>query len=242
MNVPILIAGGVVAGILNVAAAGGGLVSFLALTVTGVPPLTANATNLAATPASFLGGAPTAWRARKEIRIGFVGAVVGTAAGVWLVNSMTADVFRRTAPILLTVAALVLILQPSIRNRLKQRAETRTHPAAMTMWLFFTGVYAGGFGAGVGILVLVVLAYTTPWPWGAVNTSKNVVCLVTSLVGMGAFALTGLVVWPVAAIMAASMAVGGFVGQWITRHVPEELLRGTVAVMAAFGAGHMAAT
>ncbi|TCO49767.1 sulfite exporter TauE/SafE family protein [Actinocrispum wychmicini] len=243
MTIAILVFGGVLAGILNVAAAGGSLLSFLTLSLVGVPPLAANATNLAATPASFLGGFPNAWHARKETRLGFLSAVAGTAVGVWLVNSLTADVFRRIAPILLVVAALVLILQPWLGPRVQRRAGTsETHPAAMTVSLFGTGVYAGGFGAGVGILVLVVLAYTTPWPWRTLNGSKNVVCLMTSLVGLAAFAMTGLVVWPLAAVLAGSMAVGGLLGHWITRHVPGELLRGTVAVMAAFGAGHMAAS
>jgi uncharacterized protein len=243
VNVAILVIGGLVAGILNVAAAGGSLLSFLALGLLGVPPLAANATNLAATPASFIGGIPAAWGTRRETKLGLVSAVIGTAAGVWLVNNLTADVFRRAAPVLLVTASLVLILHPWLHPKIKRRAGAdTTHPVAMAGWLFCTGVYAGGFGAGVGILVLVVLAYTTPWPWPTVNSSKNVICLITSLVGLAAFSLTGLVIWPLAAILAASMAIGGLLGHWLTRHVPTELLRGTVALMAAFGAGHMAAT
>lgn len=241
MNTAILVLGGVTAGILNVAAAGGSLLSFLTLSLVGVPPLTANATNLAATPASFVAGIPTAVRARQEMRMGLVSAIAGTAAGVWLVNSLTADVFRRIAPALLVVAAFVLILQPWLSPKLKRTAGSGgTHPVVLAISLFWTGVYAGGFGAGVGILVLVALACTTPWPWQALNSSKNVICLVTSLVGLAAFALTGLVVWSLAAILAGSMAVGGLLGHWIARRVPDELLRGAVAVMAAFGAGHMA--
>jgi uncharacterized membrane protein YfcA len=240
----IVLLGGIAAGVLNVAAAGGSLLSFLTLSLIGVPPLVANATNLAATPASFVGGIPAAWRGRadqRETRLGLLGAVAGTATGVWLVNNLTADMFRRAAPILLVLAALVLLLQPWLHPKIKRRAG-RTATGGLPAWLFLTGVYAGGFGAGVGILVLIVFAFSTPWPWRAINNSKNVTCLVTSVVGLIAFSLTGLVIWPLAALLATAMAVGGLLGQWITQHVPDDLLRSTVAVMAAFGAGHMAAS
>src|SRR3954470_7947114 len=65
-DLALILGGGVVAGVLNVAAAGGSLVSFLALSATGVPVLTANATNLAATPASFIGTVPTTVRTSRE--------------------------------------------------------------------------------------------------------------------------------------------------------------------------------
>jgi uncharacterized membrane protein YfcA len=237
----LLVLSGLIAGMLNVAAAGGSLISFLALGLTGLPPLAANATNLAATPASFLGGVPAAWRHRRDISSGFLTAIIGTVTGVWLVNSLTAGIFRRAAPALLVLASLILILQPWLHPKIEHHRGT-THPLARAAWLFCTGVYAGGFGAGVGILVLTVLACTTSWPWHTINASKNLICLTTSLVGLAVYSLTGLVIWPLAALLATSMAVGGLIGHWLTRHVPDDLLRGAVAVLAAFGAGHMAAT
>jgi uncharacterized protein len=237
----ILLLSGFVAGMLNVAAAGGSLISFMALNMIGVPPLPANATNLAATPASFLGGAPAAWYGRRGIGLGLVSTIVGTAVGVWFVASLTAEMFRRLAPALLLVAALLLLLQPWIQPRIKVRAGKPAPRRVLPVWLFLTGVYAGSFGAGVGMLLLVVLTYTTSWPWRTINARKNVICLATSVVGLAGFALTGLVVWPLAATLAVAMAAGGLAGQWLTRHVPDDMLRSAVAVLAAFGAGHMAA-
>ncbi|MEV4312081.1 sulfite exporter TauE/SafE family protein [Actinocrispum sp. NPDC049592] len=241
MNTTLIVLSGLIAGVLNVAAAGGSLISFLALSITGVPPLAANATNLAATPASFLSGIPAAWRHRQTLHSGLASAALGTVAGVWLVTSLSAGTFRRAAPVLLVMAALVLVLQPWLHPRI-QRHQGTQHPISRTVWLFCTGIYAGGFGAGVGILVLVVLAYTTTWPWLTVTASKNTICLITSMAGLGTLALTGAVIWPLAALLAAAMAIGGLIGQWLLRRLPEDLLRGAIAVLAAFGAGHMAAT
>ncbi|MET0134948.1 MAG: sulfite exporter TauE/SafE family protein [Kibdelosporangium sp.] len=241
MTTAVLVLAGVVAGILNVAAAGGSLVSFMALTMLGVPPLQANATNLAATPASFLGGAPTVWRGRHGVGLGLLSTVAGTVVGVWFVAGLTAETFQRLAPALLLIAAMLLLSQPWIQPRIKARDGQAATRGVLPAWLFLTGVYAGSFGAGVGVLLLVVLAFTTSWPWHTVNARKNVVCLATSVVGLAGFAMTGLVIWPLALTLAAAMAIGGLVGQWLTRRVPDDILRSAVAVLAAFGAGHMAA-
>jgi uncharacterized membrane protein YfcA len=42
-----------------------------------------------------------------------------------------------------------------------------------------------------------------------VNTTKNIVCLTTSVVEFVAFTPTGLVVWPLCAVLAVFMVVGG---------------------------------
>jgi hypothetical protein len=242
----VLVLGGFAAGVLNVAAAGGSLLSFLTLGFIGVPPLVANATNLAATPASFVGGVPRAWRDRREHRdtwLGFVSAIAGTVVGVLLVNIITADLFRRIAPVLLLIAAMTLIVHPWLRPMIDKRGAKRSaRPVVVAGWLFVTSIYAGGFGGGVGVLVLLVFACTTSWPWAVANGRKNIVCLVTSLVGLAAFSVTGLVNWPLAATLAVSMTAGGLFGQWLAGRLPEDLLRTMVAVTTAFGAGHMAAT
>jgi uncharacterized membrane protein YfcA len=62
----LVVVGGLLAGALNVIAAGGAVLSFLVLTWVGLPPHVANATNLVATPASFLGALAGAWRDRRE--------------------------------------------------------------------------------------------------------------------------------------------------------------------------------
>jgi uncharacterized membrane protein YfcA len=252
-DLALILGGGVVAGVLNVAAAGGSLVSFLALSATGVPLLTANATNLAATPASFIGTVPTTVRTSREHQhntiptvMTLVATVVGTVTGVWLVNSVTTETFRHVAPVLLLIAAASLLAQPWLRPWItRQRARRHTpaegsRPVVVAGWLFVTSVYAGAWGGGVGVMVLVVFTLTTSWPWAVANSAKNAICLITSAIGVAAFSVTGLVIWPVFAVLAPAMALGGLIGQWLTRRVPEELLRTTVAVVTAFSAGHMA--
>lgn len=233
---------GLLGGALNTMAAGGGVLTFLALIMTGVPPQMAIATSQAAIPASFLGGARRAWRNRIEYRpllLGLIAAATGTALGVWLVSMLDAHTFRQLAPILLILAATLLVVQPHMQRLIDKRQVSTTaggRQVAVAVALFGASIYAGAFGGGVAVAILVVFATLTPWTWHKSNTTKNVVCLVMSFVGAGAFALTGLVVWEAAAWLAGSQLVGGVAGNWLARRLSANTLRKTVAVVTVLGA------
>jgi uncharacterized membrane protein YfcA len=247
-----LVAAGLVSGALNYVAAGGAVFSFLVLGWLGFPATIANATNLAATPASFLTALPGAWRDRHEhAQQGplLAVAILGTLLGAWLFTVLPGARFRQIAPVLLLMAAVALIVHPVLKHRLDRRRATGTATntrLGMTVGIATTSLYAGFYGGGVGVFVIVVLALTTHWPWLAINGLKNVICLVTSLAGLGAYALTGLVDWPVAAVLGASMALGGFLGQKVIDKLPrqdaEEIMRQFVSVAAGLGAGVMIAS
>lgn len=246
-----LTAAGIVAGTLNAVAAGGALFSFLALGWAGVPPQIANATNLAATPASFIGTGINAWTHRKDNTQHWpllAVAVAGTVAGVVLFRITPAASFKALVPLLLILAAVALVANPVLKRHLDRRAATTG--AAPRAWpvagIGATSVYAGYFGGAVGVWVLLVFATTTSWPWLRANEVKNLVCLGTSVIGLIAFAFTGLIDVPLAALLAVSMAVGGLLGQWVITKLQkisaidaQDLLRGIVAVVAGVGAGAM---
>lgn len=255
-----LVAAGLAAGALNYLAAGGAVFSFLVLSWLGFPATIANATNLAATPASFLTALPGTWRDRRDHARHWpllIAAVAGTLLGAWLFTVVPGARFRQIAPILLLIATVALIAHPVLKHRLDRRpggdtpsdTPSDTDTAArkplldMTIGIAVTSTYAGFYGGGVGVFVIVVLAVTTSWPWLAVNQLKNLICLVTSLVGLGAYALTGLVDWPVATVLGVSMALGGFLGKKIIDKLPrqdaEDIMRNVVSVAAGFGAGVM---
>jgi uncharacterized protein len=243
---------GLGAGVLNYAAAGGSLVPFVFMTVLGVPPLVANATCLTATPASFFRAIPDIKITPRVMRVPLLCAAVGTAVGVWIVSQVvTAAEFRGAVPFLLVVSVLFLLFFRRVKAWVDARTHARTQSArlsprspvaALSISIAFVSVYAGAFGGGFGVMVIGVLTVATSWPWDTVNTTKNSVCLTTSVVGAFAFAPTGLVNWPLCITLAASMVVGSLVGKWVTRVVSAKSLRLLVAVMTTLSAGYLWAT
>jgi uncharacterized protein len=241
----VLTAAGLAGGTLNSMAAGGGVIMVLALLLTGMPAQVAVATSQVAIPASFLPAIGPAWRRRREYQPmlpALAGAAAGTALGVWLVAQLDAATFRLVAPVLLLAAAGLLLVQPRMPHILAARADDRPgiEPArrrvAMGVGLFGVAIYAGAFGGGVAVAVLAVFAVLTPWSWDQANATKNLTCLVMSIVASVAFLLTGLAAWWPAMVLAVSQLAGGAVGQWAAGHVSEEHLRKTVAVATCAGA------
>jgi len=248
-DILVITAGGVLGGMLNAMAAGGGVVSFLFLTMGGLPAQAANTVNLLAMPASFVGTLPTAWRTRTQLRVGWLGllaAAIGTATGVGLATVIPATALKTVTPLLLLAAAALLLIQPSMPELVGdhlQRRQGDAHPGTIAAALFGTSVYAGAFGGGVGVAVLLAFAVLTPWTFEQASVAKNLVCLWTSTVGAVLYAVFGSVFgsvsWQPAGWLAAGLLAGGLLGDLLRRKLSEKTLRSTVAIVTAFGAGHL---
>lgn len=163
---------GLVAGVLNYAAAGGSLVPFLVLSMLGMPPLVANATTLAATPLSFV---RVFWEIKNVPRVMLIPLVfsaAATAIGVWIVAAVVpGEVFRQAVPVLLIVSVVFLLRFRHIKARI-EAANLRnplmlSHRATtmLTIGFTLTSAYAGAFGGGVAVAILAIGSSVTPWPW-----------------------------------------------------------------------------
>ncbi|TCO43746.1 hypothetical protein EV192_1289 [Actinocrispum wychmicini] len=236
---------GLAAGILNYAAAGGSLLPFLVMVMLGMPPLVANATCLAATPLSFVRVIGDIRKTPRMMRIPLVCAVAATAVGVWLVSRVvTEEGFRRAVPYLLVCSVALLLVFRRVAAWIDARTgrsgmSARSTTTVLTLGITVTSAYAGAFGGGVGVLILGVLTVATSWSWDTINTTKNTVCLTTSVVGFIAFAFTGLVRWPLWVALAAGMLLGSYVGRWATQHVPASIQRLVVAVTTTLSAAYL---
>jgi uncharacterized membrane protein YfcA len=250
---------GVLGGALNTMGAGGGVIMFLALLITGMPPQVAVATSQTAIPASFLGAIVPTWRHRFDYRPilpAVIAATAGTAVGVWLVSQLSGPAFRVAAPWLTGLAAILLIVQPYLPRVLARRGTRITAGAGgppdlepfdrsprlvpLAMALFAVALYAGAFGGGTGVAILLVFATLTNWTWHEANRTKNAVCLLMSLVCSAAFLVTGLAdPWAVVVLMAGQI-VGGALGVWVADRLSADTLRRTVAVVTVVGAVAMA--
>jgi uncharacterized membrane protein YfcA len=222
------------AGLLNTAGAGGAILSFLVLTATGVAPLTAHATNQLITPLSFVSAARAARRSRPCAAV-VVAGCLGTVAGVAILTCVPPSAFQAVAPWVILPAAVIVALQGRAKRHLTtQRGQRRTATLAA---MLTCGIYAGLIGVGTGTLVLVVLGM------GAASTSlgrllptRNVLCLGMAIVVGLAFALTGLVDWPLAALLALPALVGGLLGTRLVGRLPDPALRTGVVLTATAGA------
>jgi uncharacterized protein len=227
----------VVAGAVNSIAGGGTLLTFPTLIALGVNPVMANATNtLALFPGSFaaaVGFRHELGRTAHWLRMLLPPSLIGGAAGAVLLLHTSPTFFRAISPFLVLLAAGLLALQDRYGSRIvhvSSSPSTRWRIGALG-FQFLVGVYGGFFGAGIGILMLAALGALGVGTIHEMNGLKNVLAASINVVAAIYFAVSGAIVWSLAAVMAAGAIAGGFAGATVSRRFPPHLVSRAVVVI-----------
>jgi len=234
----IVLAAGLVAGVLTSTVGVASLVSFPTLLAVGVPPVVANASNtVGMTPAGLSGS----FGYRRELREHPVLAVavtltcaIGSVSGAVLLLALPPSVFERMVPWLILFTCLLVGVQPRISRWLRARnageaPEPRTRMSPVTTFFStLTGVYAGYFGAGSGVMMVAVLGFGTDLPLRILNALKTLAVMAANVVASMIFLLIADLDWRAIGLLAAGSIVGGYVGTHLGRRLPEGLLRALI--------------
>lgn len=235
----VLFAAGTASGIINAIAGGGTFITFGALTLFGLPPISANASSSVIQLPGYITSAMSyrdefrgIWRrALALLAIAVIGALLGSLVLISLDNPE----FSTLVPWLLLAATAVFALGPSI-NRLQDKMRRRqTASNALGYVLqFLTAIYGGFFGAGMGILLLATLGMTESRDYHRTNALKNLISVLIAIVAIVVFTTGGIISWREVFFMAPGAALGGFLGVWVARRVPQQIMR---IVVIAIGLG-----
>ena len=225
------------AGAVNSIAGGGTLLTFPALLAL-LGPVSANATStVALLPGSLSAGfgyRTELRRARRHLLLLWPPSLVGGSIGALLVIRMPERVFAGAIPWLLITASVLLLLQRPVQRRLAARAKSgpsRGTTAAVVGFQLLVGIYGGYFGAGIGILMLSSLAFMGIDDIHEMNAVKNILAATMNGVSALIFALSGVVVWKYAAIMAVAAIIGGYAGARLARRLKPEWVRAIVVTV-----------
>ncbi|MEZ5676097.1 MAG: sulfite exporter TauE/SafE family protein [Thalassovita sp.] len=230
-EIMLLAVAGFAAGVLNAVAGGGTFLSLPALIYVGVPPVSANAT---ATLTALPGYISSAWAFRHDmeaegrlrLRAILILAALGSIAGAILLIVTPSDMFLWIVPWLLLFATGMFALGPWLLSRLRQQQEQTAGPLVSAAVLLAVFVYGGYFNGGLGIMLLAAFGLLGYRNLHGMNGLKNVLSAMLSLVSALTFIMAGLIAWEQAAIMAASAALGGYVGAHQSRKITRtDLLR-----------------
>lgn len=224
----------VLAGAVNSVAGGGSLISFPALVAFGQPAILANATN---TAAIWPGSLSSAVAYRRDTLIHrdllltlLLPCVAGGLLGAFVLVSTPPELFDHVVPYLVLFATLLFAL----RDPLARWTRTATGPAEHVstggrIWGFlfqlFVATYGGYFGAGIGILMLASLSLMGLRDIHRMNGLKTVLGMLINVIAFVFFAAKGLVVWPLAAVMAAGAIAGGWVGARTALRIDQRWIR-----------------
>ncbi|NCC31574.1 MAG: sulfite exporter TauE/SafE family protein [Chloroflexia bacterium] len=229
----ILFFAALVAGAINSVAGGGSFISFPALLLVGVPPITANATNATAlwpgSAASVGAYRYELGRQEKGLLLFSLLSLIGGLAGAMLLLRTREAVFTQMIPYLLLLATLVFAFSPWLTaqaRRLSASAEGTPMQRFGILGIYLSiAVYGGFFGAGLGILTLAVLSLMGQENIHEMNALKTLQATLINGIAVAAFILAGIVEWPIALIMTLGAIIGGYGGAAIARKLDPRLVR-----------------
>ncbi len=232
----VLAAAGFTAGVINAIAGGGSLVSFPALLLSGMPAITANATNaLALWPGSV--SSALAYRreiaARRALALRLsVPSLLGGLLGSFILLQSSEKLFRAVVPWLILLACALLALQEPIARRASERRARApaTGVAPLGLWLaqLAISIYGGYFGAGMGILMLAALSIVLPGSLQQANALKLLFAVLINGIAALYFLAKGAASLPEAGLMALASLLGGYAGAWLARRLPARTMRALV--------------
>ena len=261
----IILVAGIAAGIINVVAGAGTLITFPVLLALGVPPITANVSNTVGLVPGSVAGAygyrrelATQWR---PVAVMAVFSAVGGIIGGLLLLVLPAGVFAGVVPFLLLLAALLSAIQPRVARFVRRKAtvapagprpalatatqtattaKTHTDTRPITLGLILgvlaTGVYGGYFGAAQGVILLALLGILWSTDMHRANGAKNVLAGVANLVSAIIFISSGTVDWRIAILIGIGSATGGWLGARIGRKLSAPVLRTILVIVAVVAA------
>ncbi|MEM9153398.1 MAG: sulfite exporter TauE/SafE family protein [Cyanobacteria bacterium P01_F01_bin.3] len=235
----LLFGAAVVAGGINAIAGGGGLLVFPALLLSGVSPISANATSAAGIWVGMLVN-NVAYRADLRPVANRLGPVTLVtllcgAFGAWLLLNFSDEGFAFIVPYLVALGTLLFALAPKLA-RFSQRAlaEREKLPAlnqpSLMVCQGLISIYGGFFGGGAGILMLTLLSLTNPGRLQTLQAVKVWLAVCINAAALSYFVFADIIDWPHAALVAIGTSVGGYSSVYYAKKISTVWLRRFVIV------------
>ncbi len=236
IEILILFGAGLVSGAVNAVAGGGTFITFGAMSLLGVSPISANATSSITQFPGYVTSTLAYWNDIKQFwRTAVVLCLISSAgalAGALILLALDNPSFRAMVPWLLIAATALFAAGPRLKPKPKPGQEgALAHSPLGWAMQFATAIYGGFFGAGMGVMMLATLGLTQSGDYHRLNAMKNMLAMVIAAVAILIFVGGGVVAWPQALVMVPGGALGGYAGVWIAKRVPQNAVRGFVVAV-----------
>jgi uncharacterized membrane protein YfcA len=238
-EIALLVAVGLVAGVVNTLAGGGSLLTVPLLVIFGLPGTIANGTNRVGI---LVQGVVACWRfdaeGISELRSALpllppilLGSIIGATAATQISDSTFEKIFA---------GIMLILLIPIFQGRQQPAAPggPRWSPWTRGIILFAIGLYGGAVQAGVGLLLLFALN-RTGFDLARANAIKIVIATALALVTVPVFVFERQVAWLPAAFVSIGFTIGAAAGARFAALGGATAIRGTLAIAVLVLAGHL---
>jgi hypothetical protein len=223
----------IVAGFLDTLAGGGGLLTLPALLLTGMPPLTALATNKLQSTMGTATATIMMFRNRRVRSLAVKGlmlaAFIGSVLGTLFVQFVNTQLLTLVIPIVVGGIGLYFLITPTISQQ-NQAAKV----SALNYQRFLVpviGFYDGVLGPGTGSFFTLAGRVWRGQAFLKATATAKTLNFATNFASLVVFLLLGEVFW----LAGLTMVLGQFLGAWLGAHwlfkIPVHYLRYLIVCM-----------
>jgi len=232
-QIPLLFGVGIVAGILNVLAGGGSLLTLPLLIFMGLPSAVANGTNRIAILCQNI-FAIRSFRQRGIMPLGLAllcipPALLGSWVGASLAINLDDELFNRILALIMLGVLLFTLLDPMKHMRTADISFGWGRTLVLMCSFFGIGIYGGFVQAGVGFLIITALLIHG-LDLVRINAIKVIVIFAYTLVALGVFILHGQINYVLGFVLAAGNSLGGIIGPRLAVDRGHEWIKKVVSI------------
>ena len=214
-QLPLLFVVGVVAGILNILAGGGSLLTLPLLIFMGLPGAVANGTNrIAIFCQNIFAIRGFSKRGVMPLQLALLctpPALLGSWVGANLAINLDDQVFKRALALIMIGVLVFTAVDPMKRFRQEDVNFGVWRKIIIVVSFFGVGVYGGFVQAGVGFLIITALL-VHGLDLVRINAIKVFVIFAYTFIALGVFVYHGQVDYMLGIALAAGNSVGGMIG------------------------------
>lgn len=212
---------GFVAGIINVMAGGGSLLTMPLLIFLGLDSTMANGTNRIAIlfqNATAIGGYQSKGQSPGSFGIYLgIAALFGAIIGSKIALEIPDGIFNKILAIVMVLVVLMTLINPSLK--LKDGEELilrlgKKHKIMAVIALFLVGIYGGFIQAGTGLFIMAALSFINRYTLLQANVAKATIMFIYTLSAIAIFAYDGQINLLYGLALAISMSIGAW---WASR-------------------------
>ena len=214
-QLPLLFVVGIVAGILNILAGGGSLLTLPLLIFMGLPSAVANGTNrIAIFCQNIFAIRGFSKRGVMPLQMALLcapPALLGSWIGANLAIDLDDQVFKRVLALIMIGVLIFTALDPMKRFRQEDIQFGFWRKSLIVISFFGVGIYGGFVQAGVGFLIITALL-VHGLDLVRINAIKVFVIFAYTFVALGVFIYHGQVDYSLGFALAAGTSIGGMIG------------------------------
>ena len=214
-QIPLLFAVGIIAGILNVLAGGGSLLTLPLLIFMGLPSAVANGTNrIAIFCQNIFAIRGFSKRGVLPLQLALLctpPALLGSWLGANLAISLDDEIFNRVLALIMIGVLIFTALDPMKRFRQQEVDFGFWRKVILVISFFGVGIYGGFVQAGVGFLVITALL-VHGLDLIRINAIKVFVIFAYTFIALGVFIYHDQVNYTLGFALAAGNSIGGMLG------------------------------